>query len=90
MSVRALVVGVAGVLAGAVAGAVLALLVTRVVAVTAHATTADLPLRTAFDLRVVAVGAIAYLLVAALLVALSTRRAFSADRGPQRAQELGT
>jgi ABC-type lipoprotein release transport system permease subunit len=88
--VRALVVGVAGVLSGAVAGAVLALLVTRVVAVTAHATTVDLPLRTAFDLRVVAVGAIAYLLVAAALVALSTRRAFRADRGPKRAQELGT
>jgi hypothetical protein len=87
--VRALVVGVAGVLAGAVAGGLLALLVTRVVAVTAHATTADLPLRTAFDLRVVALGGVAYLLVAALLVALATRSAFRDDRGPQRAQELG-
>jgi len=87
--VRALVVGVAGVLAGAVAGGLLALLVTRVVAVTAHATTTDLPLRTAFDLRVVALGGLAYLLVAAVLVALTTRSAFRGDRGPQRAQELG-
>ena len=87
--VRALVVGVSGILAGAVAGGVLAVLVTRVVAVTAHATTADLPLRTAFDLRVVAVGALAYLLVAAALVALVTRHSFRDDRAPQRAQELG-
>ena len=50
--VRALVVAIAGVVAGSVAGALLALLVTRVVSVTARATTSDLPLRTAFDLRV--------------------------------------
>jgi ABC-type lipoprotein release transport system permease subunit len=88
--VRALLVGVAGVIAGAFAGGLLALLVTRVVAVTAHATTAGLPLRTAFDLRVVALGAVAYLLVAAALVGLATRRAFRDGRGPVRAQELGT
>ncbi len=88
--VRALVVGVAGVVAGTVAGAVLALLVTRVVAATAHATTIDLPLRLAFDLRVLLIGAAVYLFVAAALVALATRRAFRADRGPLRAQELGT
>ena len=50
--VRALVVGIAGVLAGAAAGALLALLVTRVVSVTARATTSDLPMQTSFDLRV--------------------------------------
>ena len=52
--VRALVVAIAGVIAGAVAGALLALLVTPVVAVTARATPSDLPLRTSFDLRVLA------------------------------------
>lgn len=88
--VRALVVGIAGVLAGAVAGALLALLVTRVVSVTARAAAPDLPLQTSFDLRVVAIAAGAYLLVAAGLVALATRRAFRDDRGPVRAQETGT
>ncbi len=88
--VRALVVGIAGVLAGAAAGALLALLVTRVVSVTARATTSDLPLQTSFDPRVVVVAAAAYLLLAAVLVALATRRAFRDDRGPARAQEAGT
>ena len=88
--VRALVVGLAGVVAGAVAGAVLALLVTRVVSVTARAQTPDVPLQTAFDFRVIAVAAVIYLLVATALVALATRRAFSDDRGPARAQEMGT
>ena len=88
--VRALVVGIAGVLAGAAAGALLALLVTRVVSVTARATTSDLPMQTSFDLRVLVVAALAYLLLAAALVALATRRAFRDDRGPARAQEAGT
>ncbi len=87
---RALVVALAGVLAGAVAGALLALLVTRVVSVTARAAAPGLPLETSFDLRVVASAAAAYLLVAATLVALATRRAFRGDRGPARAQEAGT
>ena len=87
--VRALVVGIAGVFAGAIAGLLLALLVTRVVAVTARAAATPLPLQTSFDLRVVGVAAIAYLLVAAALVALATRRAFRSDRGPVRAQESG-
>ena len=87
--VRALVVGIAGVIAGAVAGAVLALLVTSVVTVTARAQAPGLPLQTSFDLRVVAVAAVAYLLLAAGLVALATRRAFRGERGPVRAQEAG-
>lgn len=88
--VRALVVGVAGVLAGAVAGALLALLVTRVVSVTARAAPPGLPLQTSFDLRVVTVAAVAYLLLAAALVVPATRRAFRDDRGPARAEEAGT
>ena len=70
-------------------GPLLALLVTRVVTVTARATTHRLPLQTSFDLRVVGVAAVVYLLVAAALVALATRRAFRSDRGPVRAQASG-
>jgi hypothetical protein len=88
--VRALVVGVAGVTAGAVAGALLALLVTRVVAATARESAVDLPLRTVFDLRVLVAGVAVYLLVSAALVVLATRRSFGSSRGPARAQELGT
>ena len=87
---RALVVALAGLVAGALAGALLALLVTRVVSVTARATAPDPPLATTFDLRVVAVGAIAYLVLAALLVGLATRSAFGDRRGPLRAEETGT
>ncbi len=36
------------------------------------------------------IAAVAYLLLAAALVALATRRAFRDDRGPARAQEAGT
>ena len=85
-----MVVGLAGVFAGVVAGALLALLVTRVVSVTARATAPDPPLQTAFDLRVVAIAVVAYLLLASLLVALATRRAFRDSRGPARAQETGS
>ena len=88
--VRALLVGIAGIVAGSVAGAVLALLVTRVVAVTARAAAPDPPLQIAFDLRVIVLAAFAYLVVATLLVVLATRRSFSSGRGPVRAQETGT
>jgi hypothetical protein len=84
---RALAVAVAGLAAGAVTGALLALLVTRVVSVTARATTPDPPLATVFDARVIGAGALAYLVVASALVGLATRRAFRDDRGPARAQE---
>jgi hypothetical protein len=86
---RAMVVGLAGILAGVVAGAVLALLITRVVSVTARAAAPNPPLATSFDVRVVAISAVAYLLLASMLVALATRRAFGDDRGPARAQETG-
>jgi hypothetical protein len=39
---------------------------------------------------VILIAALAYLLVAAGLVALATRGAFRDDRGPARAQEAGT
>jgi hypothetical protein len=87
--VRATVVGLAGVIAGVVAGALLALLVTRIVSVTARAAAPNPPLQTSFDLRVVAISAVAYLLLASMLVALATRRAFRDGRGPARAQEIG-
>ena len=86
---RALVVALAGVAAGALVGALLALLVTRVVSVTARATAPEPPLVTTFDARVVAAGALAYLLLATLLVVLATRGAFRSRRGPLRAGEAG-
>ena len=85
--VRALVVAIAGLIAGAAAGALLALLVTRVVSVTARATTPDPPLVTVFDARVVGIGVLLYLVVAGALVGLATRTAFRNQRGPDRAQE---
>lgn len=87
--VRALVVGLTGVLAGGIAGAVLVLLVTRVVSVTARAASPDPPLAVAFDLRVIAVAALAYLVVATALVVLVTRRGFRDSAGPIRAEEIG-
>ena len=44
----------------------------------------------AVALLFIAVAAVVYLLVATALVALATRRAFGDDRGPARAQEMGT
>jgi hypothetical protein len=88
--VRAFLVAVAGAVAGVVAGAFLALLVTRVVSVTARAAAPDPPLRTAFDFEVVVIATIVFFVLSALLVGLSTRRGFSGGRGPARAQETGT
>ncbi len=88
--VRALVVGAAGLLAGALTGALLSLLVTRVVAVTSRSGRGDLPLQTSIDLRVAVLGVLAFGALTALLVAVVTRRAFSDGRGPARAQEGGT
>ena len=88
--VRAFLVAIAGAVAGIVAGAFLALLVTRVVSVTARAAAPDPPLRTAFDIQVVVAATIVFFVLSALLVGLSTRRGFSGGRGPARAQETGT
>lgn len=87
---RALAVALAGLVGGALAGALLAALVTRVVSVTARAAAPEPPLVTSFDARVVAIGVLAFLVVAGASVAVATRGAFRSSRGPARATELGT
>jgi hypothetical protein len=79
---RALVLAVAGLLAGGVTGFVLVTLVTRVVSVTARAGFAEPPLAATVDPLVVSVGIAAYALLAAILVGATTRRAFAEPRGP--------
>jgi hypothetical protein len=79
----ALVAGV-GVLGGVVGGVVLALLVTRVVSVTARATAPEPPLVTTVDPLVLVAAAVVFAMAAAALVVLTTRRAFSEPRGPGR------
>jgi hypothetical protein len=86
---RALVIALAGLAGGALAGALLALLVTRVVSVTARASAPEPPLATTFAAGVVASGAVAYLVLAVLLVGLATHGAFRGGRGPLRGEEMG-
>jgi hypothetical protein len=71
---RGMVVAVASLVAGAGAGLLLALLVTRVVTVTARAGAAEPPLAAAFDVRILVAGAAAFLLASWLFLALATRR----------------
>ncbi len=78
---RALVVALAGLAGGALAGALLALLVTRVVSVTARATAPEPPLATTFAAGVVASGAVAY-----LVLAVAPRRARHPWCVPRRAR----
>jgi ABC-type antimicrobial peptide transport system permease subunit len=79
---RALVLSVAGLVAGAIVGAGLVTLVTRVVSVTARGGAAEPPLSATLDPIVVAVGGVAYVLLAVVLVGATTRRAFAGTRGP--------
>jgi hypothetical protein len=79
---RALVVALAGLVAGVVTGILLLGLVTRVVAVTARGGFAEPPLVATVDLAVVAVGVACFAALAVLLVGMSTRRAFAEPRGP--------
>jgi ABC-type lipoprotein release transport system permease subunit len=84
---RALTFALAGLVAGALAGVVLAALVTDLVGLTARATAAEPPLVLDVDLGVVLGAALLYVLVAAALVVLATRRAFTAP-APGRAEAL--
>ena len=79
---RAATVSVAGLVGGLVTGLVLLLLVTRVVTVTAGGVQAKPPLVVSVDPRPLAAGTAIFAALAALLVGLSTRRAFSGARGP--------
>jgi hypothetical protein len=82
---RALTVAAAGLAAGALTGVALAAVVTDLVGLTARATAAEPPLVLEVDLRVVLGAALVYILAAAALVLLSTRRAFS-EPAPGRAE----
>jgi hypothetical protein len=79
---RALVLSVAGLVAGAIVGAGLVTLVTRVVGVTARGGTAEPPLTATLDPMVVAMGGVAYVLLAVVLIGATTRRAFAGARVP--------
>ena len=75
---RALTVAAAGLLAGALTGLALAAVVTDLVGLTARATAAEPPLVLDVDASVVVAAVVVYVLAAAGLVLLATRRAFSA------------
>ena len=85
---RALVVSLAGLAAGAVTGVVLGAVVTDLVSLTARATTADPPLRLHVDWAIVAAALAVYAVLAAVLVATATRRAFPLDGAPGRVEAL--
>ena len=84
VAARAGLVAGMGVVAGVVAGSVLAVLVTRVVSVTARAEQPEPPLVTTVDPLVLVLGGAAFAVAAACFVLLTTRRAFSDPRGPGR------
>ena len=80
---RALVLSIAGLLAGAATGLALVMLVTRVVAVTARGGFAEPPLAVEVDPVAVSGGVAAFVVLAVILVRAATRRAFAGARGPQ-------
>jgi hypothetical protein len=84
---RALAVAAAGLIAGAITGVALAAVVTDLVGLTARATAAEPPLVLEVDVLVVLGAAALYVIAAAALVFLATRRAFSA-LAPGRAEAL--
>jgi len=88
VQLRALVVALAGLGAGALTGVVLGAVVTDLVSLTARATSAEPPLRLDVDLAVVAAALAAYALLAALLVGTATRRAFPANAVPGRVEAV--
>jgi FtsX-like permease family len=84
VAARAGVVTAIGVAAGVIAGTLLAVLVTRVVSVTARAEHPEPPLVTTVDPLTLVLGGAAFVAAAAALVFLTTRRAFADPRGPGR------
>jgi predicted lysophospholipase L1 biosynthesis ABC-type transport system permease subunit len=79
---RAVAISLVGLLAGTVTGLVLVGLVAKVVSVTARGGLAEPPLAATVDPLVVAAGVAAYAALAAMLVGVASRRAFSEVRGP--------
>jgi hypothetical protein len=84
VATRAGLVAAVGVGSGIVAGAALALLVTRVVSVTARADAPQPPLVTTVEPLTLVVGGVLFAAVATCLVLLTTRRSFDDPRGPGR------
>ena len=84
IAARAGILGAVGVAGGIAAGLVLAVLVTRVVAVTARADAPEPPLVTSADPLLLVLAALVVVTVAGALVALTTSRAFGDPRGPGR------
>ena len=84
LRLRAALVAVFGIVGGLALGAILTSLVISLVSVTASAARSEPPLRLVVDLPLLAVAAIAYLLLAALLVGLATTLR---GRAPARAAE---
>ncbi len=85
---RVLAVSLAGLVAGGLTGAVLAVLITRVVTVTARASAAEPPLATDVEPVVIVAGLVLFLGLTLVLVGSTTRRAFGGRRGPRRRAEL--
>ena len=79
---RAAAVSVAGLAAGVVTGIMLLALVTRIVSVTARGGVAEPPLAAVVDPMLVLGGIAVFALLAGVLVAAATRRAFAGERGP--------
>jgi len=84
LRLRALLVAVFGIVGGVALGAILSALVISLVSVTAAAAEPEPPLQLAVDWGVLALAAVAYVLVAALLVAAATSLR---GRAPSRAAE---
>jgi hypothetical protein len=82
--VRALLVLLIGLVGGAVAGVALALLVTRVIRVTARAGLAEPPLVVAIDAPIVLAALAGVAIAAVLVTGIVTRSAFTDPRGPGR------
>jgi hypothetical protein len=80
--VRAVLLSAAGLLAGAVTGIGLLALVTRVVSVTARGGSGEPPLESSLEPLVLGAGIAGFVGLGALLVGVTTRRAFSGARGP--------
>jgi ABC-type antimicrobial peptide transport system permease subunit len=84
LRLRALLVGTFGVLGGVVLGSILTSLVIALVSVTASAAQSEPPLRLAWDVPLLLLGAAAYVLLAVALVGLLT---MLPGRAPSRAAE---
>lgn len=86
---RALLVDAIGVAGGVITGVLLSLVVVDLVRLTANAAAPQPPLATAVSWPVVVLAVVAYIVLAAALVGLSTARAFRSSGVPTRVSEQG-